>query len=80
MGVKKTIDTKLEQQYKLHITHLKRLNEKYNEEMVERGKELMKIADIIRGAAHMIPQEIYEGLISIIDNYEARNTKKSDRH
>ncbi len=49
------------------------------QEMAERGKELVKIARIIRGCQDLIDKSVYKKLIDVIDKFELRCTSNSDK-
>jgi len=55
------------------IESLKKDNEKYFIEMVERGKDLNKLAHLIRGAKDLIPTALHLKMLDIIEKYEMRN-------
>ena len=44
------------------------------EEMAERGKELVKIARILRGCKSFIAEATYEKLIEVVNEFEIRCT------
>jgi len=61
------------QRLQRQIIRLKKQNETEFIEMIERGKEIAKIADITRGHRDLIEKVTRDKLMLIITKFEARN-------
>lgn len=54
------------------IENLTKANTRDLQEMAERGKDLVKLANIIRGCEDIIEQSVYEKLIDVVKKFEER--------
>jgi RecJ-like exonuclease len=61
------------------IARLIKRNTKDLQEMAERGKELVKIARIMRGCKDLISADVYKKFIDVINKFELRCTLNSDK-
>jgi len=61
------------------IDNLKAENELYFLEMVQRGKWLVKLAQLVKGYKGQMTPEAHERLLSIITEFEVENTKTIDK-
>ncbi|MCG7851962.1 MAG: hypothetical protein MIO92_05515 [Methanosarcinaceae archaeon] len=61
------------------ITNLKADSKVYWLEMVARGKQLVKLAQLIKGYKGQMTPEAHERLMEIITEFEVENTKTIDQ-
>ena len=57
------------------IGRMERTNARDLQEMAERGKELVKAANIVRSCKDLMEEQVYNNLIEIVNKFESRCEK-----
>lgn len=61
------------------INRLVKTNTRDLQEMADRGKELVKFANIVRGCKGLMEKQVYENLMEIVTGFESRCEKTRRR-
>jgi len=67
--------TRVIEHLRRRIANLEKANSKDLQETTERGKELVKLTNIIRSCESLIDEAVFEKLMSVVDEFETRCVK-----